>query len=99
MTNPDIIFFIVDQLAAKWLEAAQSGICPTPNIDRLQARGATFTNTITSNPVCMATRSTLATGLTSRGHGVLEKRLSVGSGAAHLYARLAAGWMAYRGFG
>lgn len=72
MTNPDIIFFMVDQLAAKWLEAAQTGICPTPNIDRLRARGTTFTNVITSNPVCMATRSTLATGLTSRGHGVLE---------------------------
>ncbi|MEM7028661.1 MAG: sulfatase-like hydrolase/transferase [Chloroflexota bacterium] len=72
MNSPDIIFFMVDQLAAKWLEAAQSGICPTPNIDRLQAQGTTFSNAVTSNPVCMATRSSMATGLNSRGHGVLE---------------------------
>lgn len=72
MENPDIIFFMVDQLAAKWLQVAQMGVCPTPNINRLQARGTTFTNTITSNPVCMATRSTIATGLSTRGHGVLE---------------------------
>ena len=72
MTQPNILFFMVDQLSAKWLEAAQNGICPTPNIDRLRARGVTFSNVITSNPVCMATRATLATGLTTRGHGVLE---------------------------
>ncbi|MEM7127518.1 MAG: sulfatase-like hydrolase/transferase [Chloroflexota bacterium] len=72
MPKPDILFFMVDQLAAKWLEVAQSGVCPTPNINRLQARGTTFSNALTSNPVCMATRSSLATGLTSRGHGVLE---------------------------
>ena len=71
-TRPDIVFFMVDQLSAKWLERAWAGICPTPNIDRLRARGVTFTNAITSNPLCMPTRATLATGLTTRGHGLLE---------------------------
>jgi arylsulfatase len=70
--RPNIVFFMVDQLSAKWLEAASDGICPTPNIDRLRQRGVTFTNAISSNPVCMPTRSTMATGLTTRGHGVLE---------------------------
>ncbi|RMD84905.1 MAG: DUF4976 domain-containing protein, partial [Lentisphaerae bacterium] len=32
----------------------------------------TFTHAITSNPVCCPTRATIATGLTTRGHGVLE---------------------------
>jgi len=72
MPQPNIVFFMVDQLSAKWLEAAQNDLCPTPNINRLQAWGVTFSNVITSNPVCMATRATLATGLTTRGHGVLE---------------------------
>jgi arylsulfatase len=70
--RPNLVFFMVDQLSAKWLEAASAGVCPTPNIDRLRAMGTTFTNAYTSNPVCMPTRATLATGLTTRGHGVLE---------------------------
>jgi arylsulfatase A-like enzyme len=70
--RPNIVFFMVDQLSARWLEAAWSGVCPTPNLDRLRRRGVTFTNAISSNPVCMPTRSTMATGLTTRGHGVLE---------------------------
>ncbi len=63
---------MVDQLSAKWLEAASEGICPTPNLDRLRSEGVTFNNTISSNPVCCPTRATIATGLTTRGHGVLE---------------------------
>ncbi|HIO77759.1 TPA: DUF4976 domain-containing protein [Candidatus Poribacteria bacterium] len=69
---PNIIFFMVDQLAAKWLEISETGICDLPNIQRLKSGGTSFSNAITSNPVCCAARSTLATGLTSRGHGVLE---------------------------
>jgi len=72
MSKPNIVFFMLDQLSAKWLEAASAGVCPTPNIDALRARGVSFTNCITSNPVCCPTRATLATGLTTRQHGVLE---------------------------
>lgn len=73
MTNkPNIVFFMVDQLSAKWLDVASTGVCPTPNLDKLRANGVTFTNAFTSNPVCCASRATLATGLTTRGHGVLE---------------------------
>ncbi len=67
-----IVLFMLDQLSAKWLEAAWSGVCPTPNIDRLRQMGVTFSNAFTSNPVCMPARATIATGLTTRGHGVLE---------------------------
>ena len=59
--RPNIVFFMVDQLSAKWLETAWAGVCPTPNIDRLCAEGVTFTHAITSNPVCMPTRATVAT--------------------------------------
>ncbi len=70
--NPNIVFFMVDQLSAKWLEASSKGICATPNLDKLRASGVSFNNAFTSNPVCCASRATLATGLTTRGHGVLE---------------------------
>lgn len=73
MNKPNIVFFMLDQLSAKWLEAAtEHGIYPTPNIDALRSRGVSFSNCITSNPVCCPARATLATGLTSRQHGVLE---------------------------
>jgi len=67
--RPNILFFMMDQLSARWLEC---GAAPTPNFDRLRERGVTFTNAITSNPVCMPARATIATGLTTRGHGVLQ---------------------------
>jgi len=69
---PNIVLFMVDQLSARWLEAARAGACQVPNIERLAARGVTFPNAFTANPVCMPARSTIATGLTTRGHGVLE---------------------------
>jgi len=71
--DKNILFFMVDQLSAKWLElAARRGIVPLPNIKGLAANGTWFTNVITSNPVCCPARATIATGLTTRGHGVLE---------------------------
>ena len=63
---------MVDQLSARWLEGPNRSAIATPNIDRLQRMGVTFSNTITSNPVCCPARATLATGLTTRGHGVLQ---------------------------
>ena len=70
--KPNIVFFMVDQLSARWLEAGLDGACHTPNIDGLLEDGVNFTNTVSSNPVCVPTRSTIATGQTTRGHGVLE---------------------------
>jgi arylsulfatase len=91
--RPNIVFFMVDQLSAKWLEVARNGVCPTPNIDRLAQRGTTFTRTISSNPVCSPARATLATGLTSRGHGVLENGYDLDSGLPTFMQSLQkAGW-------
>ena len=70
--QPNVVLFMVDQLSARWLEAARAGVVPTPHFDRLAAMGVTFPNAFTPNPVCMPARATIATGLTSRGHGVLE---------------------------
>ena len=70
--KPNIIFFMVDQMGAKWLEAAMNGICDLPNLRHLQSMGVTFTNAFSNNPVCCPARAGIATGLTSRGHGLLS---------------------------
>ena len=70
--KPNIVFFMVDQLSAKWIEGACRAVCPTPNIDRLRSQGVTFSHFFSGNPICCATRATIATGLSSRGHGVLQ---------------------------
>lgn len=76
MTN--IILFMVDQLSAKWLEAAREhNICDLPNFDWLQANGTTFPQAFTSNPVCSPSRATIATGLTSRAHGLIMNGYSL----------------------
>ena len=64
--------FFVDQFSARWLEAARGGVCDLPNFERLARRGVTFTKAYTSNPVCCPARATVATGLSTRAHGVLE---------------------------
>ena len=69
----DIVLVMVDQLAARWLErAAADAIVPLPGFARLRASGTTFRNAFTGNPVCSPARATIATGLTSQGHGVTE---------------------------
>lgn len=67
-----IILFMVDQLAAKWLEKAREGIVELPNFDALQAAGVTFQNAFSGNPVCSPSRASIATGMTSAAHGVGE---------------------------
>ncbi len=66
-----IVLFMVDQLAAKWVEACLAGAAQLPNLERLQARGTTFRHAISSNPICSPARATIATGLATRGHGML----------------------------
>src|SRR5690349_3386243 len=71
-TKPNIVFFMVDQLSAKWLWGPAAKAIRTPNFDKLRASGVAFTSACVSNPICCASRATLATGLTTRGHGVLQ---------------------------
>ncbi|TDD00172.1 DUF4976 domain-containing protein [Nonomuraea deserti] len=73
MTNrPNIVLVMVDQLAARWLEQAWQGVVDLPNLRALAEGGVRFPNAFTPNPVCAPARATVATGLTSQGHGVTE---------------------------
>lgn len=69
----NIVMIMVDQLGAKWLEMAETHqICDLPNFRRFREQGVTFSRHFTANPVCCPTRATIATGLSSRGHGLIE---------------------------
>jgi arylsulfatase len=70
--NPNILFFMVDQLSACWFEQGLNGVCDMPNFKKLMGMGTYFNHAISSNPVCCPTRATIATGLPTRGHGLLE---------------------------
>ena len=70
--KPNIIFFMVDQLSAKWLWGPAAKSIHTPHFDSLRARGVAFHSTCVSNPICAASRACLSTGLYSRNHGVLQ---------------------------
>lgn len=71
--KPDVVIFMMDQLAAKWMECGEkTRAFRLPNIERLKAMGTTFTRAYTPNPVCMPARATIATGLLGEGHRVIE---------------------------
>lgn len=47
-----------------------SDLFPTPNINRLAARGITFTDAYAASPMCSPTRATIMTGQTNARNGI-----------------------------
>ncbi len=62
MTAPNILFFQVDQLAAKFLSAYSDPIVRAPNLDRLAERGTVFDTAYCNFPLCAPSRASMATG-------------------------------------
>ena len=59
---PNILLLITDQ--QRWDAMSCSGDwVQTPNLDRIASEGVRFTNCVTTSPVCIPTRLSLATGL------------------------------------
>ncbi len=60
--RPNVVFFLVDDMG--WMDTSVYGseYYETPNIERLAARGMTFTNAYSANPLCSPTRASLLTG-------------------------------------
>ncbi len=68
--KPNVIFVLTDD-HGDWSMGAYG--CPdfhTPNLDRLAAQGARFSNSYVSTPVCSPSRMTFMTGKLPSGHGV-----------------------------
>ncbi|MCX6894910.1 MAG: sulfatase-like hydrolase/transferase, partial [Verrucomicrobia bacterium] len=60
--QPNIIFILADDLGAHDVGCFGSTFYETPNIDRLAARGAKFTQAYAASPLCSPTRSSIQTG-------------------------------------
>ncbi len=61
--RPNVLFIIVDDLNDMPLHPAGKPHVPTPNFDRLAARGVSFTNAHCNDPICAPSRSSMLTGL------------------------------------
>lgn len=61
--RPNVLFIIVDDLNDMPLHPEGKPFVPTPNFDRLAARGVSFTNAHCNDPICAPSRSSMLTGL------------------------------------
>ncbi len=71
MGTPNILLLMTDQ--QRWDAMGCSGDwVQTPNLDRIASEGIRFTNCVTTSPVCIPTRLSLATGLYPHNTGVWD---------------------------
>lgn len=68
--RPNIIFIFSDDHAQAAISSYGSRVNQTPNIDRIAAGGARFTNSFVTNSICTPSRATLLTGQYSHLNGV-----------------------------
>lgn len=69
-SRPNILFIFSDDHAQHAISAYGSKVNQTPNIDRIAAGGARFTNSFVTNSICTPSRATLITGQYSHLNGV-----------------------------
>ena len=72
--RPNFLFLLSDQHRPDWLGRNPAIPVPTPNIDRLAARGVDFKEAIVASPVCGPSRSCLASGMEYENCGVEVNR-------------------------
>ncbi len=61
--RPNILFILTDQQSATMMSCAGNEYVRTPAMDRLATEGVRFERAYCSNPVCVASRFSLMTGL------------------------------------
>jgi len=67
---PNVLLLFTDEQRYDTIAALGRPHMITPNLDRLVAEGCAFTHGCTPNPVCVAARHSLLTGLYARDHGM-----------------------------
>jgi N-sulfoglucosamine sulfohydrolase len=70
---PNILWLTVEDLSPK-LGCYGDALANTPNLDRLAAEGARFTNVFSTAPVCSPSRATLITGMYATSIGAHQHR-------------------------
>lgn len=69
--RPNIVFFFPDQVPAHELSAFGGQNIATPNMDRVVGEGVTFTNGLSTCPLCAPYRGMLLSGLYPTHNGML----------------------------
>lgn len=69
--RPNILFLLSDDLRFDGV-GYRNAMVRTPNIDKLAARGARFSNAFISTSICCTSRATIQTGTYARRHGVWD---------------------------
>ncbi|MCF7785393.1 MAG: sulfatase-like hydrolase/transferase [Prosthecobacter sp.] len=59
---PNILFIVADDQRPDTIHALGNGVIDTPNLDRLVARGTTFTRAYAGYPICHVSRAQILTG-------------------------------------
>ncbi|MEM8915224.1 MAG: sulfatase-like hydrolase/transferase, partial [Pseudomonadota bacterium] len=62
MEAQNLVIVMADEHAGKYMGHAGHKVVQTPNMDRLAARGTTFTNAYCTSPICMPSRAAFVTG-------------------------------------
>jgi arylsulfatase A-like enzyme len=68
---PNVVFILADDLG--WADTTLNGhtrFYRTPNLERLAARGMTFSNAYSASPLCSPTRAAILTGLSPARVGI-----------------------------
>ncbi|CAK7233474.1 hypothetical protein SBRCBS47491_008621 [Sporothrix bragantina] len=71
MTQPNIVFILADDHAAKAISCYGAGINHTPNMDRLAAEGMKFNHCYVTNSICTPSRATILCGTHNHVNGVM----------------------------
>ncbi|QDU64435.1 Arylsulfatase [Planctomycetes bacterium Pan216] len=69
---PNIVFLLADDQRADSLGCMGNSEVQTPNIDRLAARGVTFTDAFVTTAICMTNRACILTGQYASRHGIWD---------------------------
>ncbi len=70
--QPNIVFFLVDDLGQRDLGCYGSTFYETPHLDRLAAEGAKFTDAYAASPVCSPTRASIMSGQWPQRTGITD---------------------------
>ncbi len=75
--RPNLVYIISDQLGALYTSFEGDRTVIMPNIERLAAEGARFTQAVSSSPVCAPYRATLMTGKYASSTGMVINELRI----------------------
>ena len=75
--RPNLVYLLADQLRIQSVGYAGDRNARTPNIDRLAGQGVSFSNAVSTMPVCAAHRASLFTGLYPSTTGMVINELRV----------------------